>query len=525
MGGEMKSSTAPETKNPYVDLAALSHPLILLSIALLLINDHILKVYYPSWVTGKLSDVAGLFFFPILLSAILNIICGPLNLSSRHVAMMAFGFTGIWFGLIKTHPLFGDLTETFLSGLLSMPTQIICDPTDLIALGMLLPAWQLRTIAEKQENAKIGKLSYFTLCAASIATLATSPAAPPPEVRQLIAYENTIYTSFYYDGVFYSKDGGHTWVKTDFALPPQVTSKLDQFPELPVTLCLPDDPSVCYRTGQESIMVSLDAGRTWSISWNIPQGRRRYMELYSYQLDLGPYDLAVLELDGRHVIVAAMGTEGVLVKTDDAAWQSYSVGYAGPMPAFGASGFSAAMDAVSTELNWIAFISILLLFLNMLANVKSRNHRGFGILKTVAITVIISIMLTISSIATPFAETMLFIGVMFSLVCAVATVSLLFQQLLTNTTRRGVAGLGILMMIWLTSCGLFISWAFGIIPVYETALNGVALLYAAYLPWLLYQLVANIFKRGKQPAEIQPGPESSPDRYSTRPPCHRRDDM
>jgi len=508
MKGKMRSDTVPENNNRTVDLATLAHPIVLLSIAILLINDHVLKANYPSWVTGKLSDFAGLLFFPILLSAILNIICRPLNISSRPIAMAVFGFTGIWFGLIKIHPLFGDLTETFLSGLLSMRVQIICDPADLIALGMLLPAWKLRATNEKQGSIKNRKLSYFALCAASIATLATSPVAPPPEVRHLIVYEKTIYTSLDYDGIFYSDDGGQTWVKTDFALPSQVISKLEQFPELPVTLCLPDDASVCYQTAEEAIMVSNDGGSTWSISWNIPAGRKRYMLLYSPQLDVGPYDLAVLEMEGRHVLVAAMGTEGVLVKTDDGAWQSYAVGHVGPMAAYGAGSISTAMSAVDTELNWITFISITLLFLNMLANVKSRNDKGFGFLKTAAVTVVISVFLTVSSMATPLAEFILFTGVMFAMICAVGTLLLLFQQLLTNTTRRGVAGLGILTGMWLTSCCLFIFWAFGIIPVYETALNSVALLYAAYLPWLLYQLVTNIFKKANpvlEPPQIPKG--------------------
>ncbi len=49
-------------------LRCLQHPATWLSIALLLVNDHVLKVLYPSWITGKLSDFAGLFFFPFLLA-------------------------------------------------------------------------------------------------------------------------------------------------------------------------------------------------------------------------------------------------------------------------------------------------------------------------------------------------------------------------------------------------------------------------------------------------------------------------
>ena len=481
------------------DLVTLGHPLVFLSIIILLINDHIFKVYSPSWLSGKLSDFAGLFFFPILLSAILNIVFKPLRWQPRHIALAAFASTAFWFFQIKTQPFFGNLTETFLSQLLSGPTQIVSDATDLLALVMLWPAWKLRTMIEERGNARSSRYSYLTLCLASIATLATSPPAPPLEVRQLIVYQDTIYTSFYDDEIFYSSDGGKTWIKVDFDLPSQVMSELGQFPELPVTLCLPDNPAVCYRTGDEEIMASLDGGKTWSTSWNIPPGRRKYMELYSYQLDLGPYDLALLELDGRHVLVAAMGTEGVLVKTDDDAWQGYAVGYAGPMPSFGASGLRNAMGAVSTELNWITFFSIVVLFLNVLVNVSRRNDKAFGMLKIVAVITIVSASLTIFSVVIPIAEIMLFIGGILALVCALAAILLLFQQLLTNTTRRGMTGFVMLLMTWLISCALFISWAFGIIPLYETARNGVILLYAAYLLWFLYQLVTKMLKKENHP--------------------------
>jgi hypothetical protein len=48
---------------------ALTHPASLIAIALLVINDHVLKQLAPGIVTGKLSDVAGLIFFPLLLAA------------------------------------------------------------------------------------------------------------------------------------------------------------------------------------------------------------------------------------------------------------------------------------------------------------------------------------------------------------------------------------------------------------------------------------------------------------------------
>lgn len=56
-----------EIKKSY---AVLGSPLFIISVVLLLVNDHYLKPACPGFVTGKLSDVAGLFAFATFLSAL-----------------------------------------------------------------------------------------------------------------------------------------------------------------------------------------------------------------------------------------------------------------------------------------------------------------------------------------------------------------------------------------------------------------------------------------------------------------------
>lgn len=46
------------------------HPIPALAIVGMAVNDHWLKYAYPSWVTGKLSDVFGTFYFPLFLCAL-----------------------------------------------------------------------------------------------------------------------------------------------------------------------------------------------------------------------------------------------------------------------------------------------------------------------------------------------------------------------------------------------------------------------------------------------------------------------
>ncbi|MDB5263407.1 MAG: hypothetical protein JWQ14_2690 [Adhaeribacter sp.] len=56
-------------KTARVDI--LSRPFLLLALGLLLLNDFYLKYEYSNFLTGKLSDFAGLFFFPYFLSSLL----------------------------------------------------------------------------------------------------------------------------------------------------------------------------------------------------------------------------------------------------------------------------------------------------------------------------------------------------------------------------------------------------------------------------------------------------------------------
>ena len=65
------------------------HPWTIGSIVLLFINDQYLKYAFTSWLTGKLSDFAGLVFFPILFE--------PLVKSRKWSVII----TGIGFALVK----------------------------------------------------------------------------------------------------------------------------------------------------------------------------------------------------------------------------------------------------------------------------------------------------------------------------------------------------------------------------------------------------------------------------------------
>lgn len=123
--------------------SGLGHPAALAAIALLLVNDHLLKDSVPGWLTGKLSDVAGLVFFPLLVWAVVQ----------RSIALCVIG-SGAAFAAVKLWQPANTGGEWLLGAArwpldaladLSLPSlapvEIVRDPTDLLALPALAIAW------------------------------------------------------------------------------------------------------------------------------------------------------------------------------------------------------------------------------------------------------------------------------------------------------------------------------------------------------------------------------------------------
>src|ERR687898_3548159 len=108
-------------------LRALAHPGSVLALVLLVLNDHVLKQAWPGWVTGKLSDVAGLVVAPLLLAALLAVA------RARRPVAIAVVVTGLGFTFCKTSDIGAAATSSVWS-VFGTPTMIRADVTDLLAL-------------------------------------------------------------------------------------------------------------------------------------------------------------------------------------------------------------------------------------------------------------------------------------------------------------------------------------------------------------------------------------------------------
>jgi len=160
----------------------LCHPLPLAAVLVLAVNDHLLKGsdLLPGWLTGKLSDVAGLFFFPLLLGALAR---GAARIGARRdiedrssLAMAAVLATGAVFTVVKLHAPF----NAWVAGVWGV---MVMDVTDLFTLPVLglSAAFMERSRAQREGFAPARRfLDFGAVIAAALASAATS--APPPEV-------------------------------------------------------------------------------------------------------------------------------------------------------------------------------------------------------------------------------------------------------------------------------------------------------------------------------------------------------
>ena len=114
-------------------------PVPLLSVAVLALNDHVLKARFHNALTGKLSDLAGCFVLPLFVSALLAMISAwPL----RTRLQLGAAATVALFVPIKLSDTAAQTVARVLASTGAGPMHIVVDPTDLVAVPMVaLAVW------------------------------------------------------------------------------------------------------------------------------------------------------------------------------------------------------------------------------------------------------------------------------------------------------------------------------------------------------------------------------------------------
>jgi hypothetical protein len=295
-------------------LICLQHPLSLLCIAVLLLNDHVLKTTNPSWFTGKLSDFAGLFFFSFVVCAGISLCLWKFDIPLKSIGVAVFGFVAIWFVFLKTYPPVNMLTANFASSLIGKSVKFVLDPTDLIGLVAFIPAWKLW---RKQKKTNPSKFALIVLSIATLSTIATSPVEWTVHEVTDIKYseEGIIYVTDNNFGkesypVAESLDGGLTWELIS-------SSKVIVFKEkiYPVQACYSKNSKHCYRvldTGKLEIMYEYI--ETWT-------------EVFpSNDITFVARDVTIFPWEDKEYIIVAIGEGGILRRElPDGNWEIINV--------------------------------------------------------------------------------------------------------------------------------------------------------------------------------------------------------
>ncbi|MBO3742549.1 hypothetical protein [Actinoplanes flavus] len=294
-------------------LAWSGHPVTVTALVLLAVNDHVLKAVWPGWVTGKLSDAAGMVLAPPLLAAVTGLIAP--RAAFRWVAPGAILTVGVGFLLVKATGYGAELASSAWSAV--TPTLIRADPTDLLALPFLGVAWWVarRPVRPAPRWLRALRLAVFLpLALAGVA--ATSP-APHPMAQTVAVTDGALYLGYeegYGTDWSVSLDGGLTW--TDSAEGPGPIRSPG---------CSEAAPAVCYRAVPGEIGVaSGPAGGPWTESWRLSDKDQKLLAETYPDTEVGELQtvsIGVLDVDGGHVVAAANGRDGFAVRAVSGQWQ------------------------------------------------------------------------------------------------------------------------------------------------------------------------------------------------------------
>ena len=166
------ASRARRNRQPPFPGELLLHPVALAALAVLLVNDHLLKAAWPGTVTGKLSDVAALVILPLFLHALWLLALRvssrtPSPAAVRDALVVACLVGGLVFAAVKLTGAgnaayavslgalqwpFAALTSVLAGSPVPplRPVVLAMDPSDLLALPALLVPLLLAGVFRKR---------------------------------------------------------------------------------------------------------------------------------------------------------------------------------------------------------------------------------------------------------------------------------------------------------------------------------------------------------------------------------------
>lgn len=298
----------------------------LAAVAVLAVNDHLLKARFGGWWTGKLSDVAGL----AVVAVIAAVIVGP-----RAGTAMA----GIGFVALKTVPGVAERVAPILGGVTAR------DATDLQALVVLVPVWVAlhrsdrrprpapQPASDRPSSAwpRLAALSatilpIFGATFAMVATTATS-CAPRPAVDRIVVDHGVVYAEVTrgWGSSQWARmsDDGRTWVKA--TQPPAGTTPsdpgsnpYDAKPTGPLRSCSPD--GTCFRLRDQRVVERTSASGDSVDEFTLTDAQFDAISTGCDGTHRGVLTSVAAPTEDGQPAVASLGAHGVIVRQPDGHW-------------------------------------------------------------------------------------------------------------------------------------------------------------------------------------------------------------
>lgn len=488
-------------------LRALLHPAALASLGILLLNDHVLKEALPGPLTGKLSDLAGLVFFPLLVTALL----GLLRLPARVAFAVSGATVGVWFTAIKTLGPAAAATEGLAEVFIASST-IVVDPTDLVALPMIGVA--LWIFASTRADATVRHASILpsrraleltALSIGAVASMATS------------CSESVGFTDLIVEGplVYAQQGGGATYVSSDGFQTQTQTDRVES-DGARSDACLPD--GTCYRINGGPFVEQKQPsdGQSWTIAWEFPPDRLEFVGRSGDSCDpydVYSYDIVLIDGPDGPIVLVAMGDDGVLRRNADGTWERGVVGSPAPLGAWG--------ENIERELLGVVSIGVLLAAVTALVSRrKSEGHERIRIGGWAVFGLVIFVGASVIGLASDPADSFLSVApvlVPISWAAAAAAIAAIWTriaevrgrstwQLVRRTTAIIVAATAIAALA-------FLLWSSGSIPAWNMAF-GIAIVSFVIGIGALIAVVSNTpgaFDEQSTPSEeTEPTPDDEP---------------
>lgn len=281
------------------------HPLTVASVVLLAVNDHWLKAQWPGMVTGKLSDVAGVWMVGALLIAAMG--------SVRWGAAV----TALAFVALKTLPETAEWAAPVLGGVTRR------DPTDVVALLALLPLGVLAQRLGARRSRRVNDAwsligAAFVLSAAMVTTTATSCDVQPEVTDVVLAADGTPIAHY--------RERGPNSSTRSFRLSERGTllvPGVEVGTEATTEACVSGG---CYRV-EPDVGVYFDS----TLVHEYTQGQRNRLSERPRCAQADAFgSIVAIEGDQGVDVWVSMGTAGVLHRDTDGIWQLMAVDGATP---------------------------------------------------------------------------------------------------------------------------------------------------------------------------------------------------